>query len=285
LFQRKVEAAIRADEEIFRAMPLFAHDGARNVRYDLSSADALNHIGDGTIDYVFTDPPFGSNIFYSDMNLFQEAWLGVTTDHAQEAVIHTTGRKKLGAADRYETLLCGAFREVSRVLKPGGFMSVVFGNSNGAIWGLVQRALRDSGFDAVPIHVAILDKGQRSVKGLNSGSEGVVTVDLILTVRKPLAEEALQPALPAEAHAPDLLEIALCSLDEDRSRNPSYVYAATVREAIRRHQRVDHLHLSDVLIALRNAGYSLDIKTGLLNKPAEAKRFRLATSGAAATTA
>ena len=44
-----------------------------------------------------------------------------------------------------------------------------------------RRALRDAGFNASPVHVAILDKGQRSVKGLNSGSEGVVTVDLIVT--------------------------------------------------------------------------------------------------------
>ncbi|MGH9890743.1 MAG: hypothetical protein ACREA0_01910 [bacterium] len=156
----------------------------------------------------------------------------------------------------------------------------MFGNSNGAIWGLVQRALRDAGFDSVPVHIAILDKGQRSVKGLNSGSEGVVTVDLILTVRKPATGQASGQA-PASADAEYLLEVALCSLDEGRSQNPSYVYAATVREAIRRHQRVDHLHLGDVLIALRNAGYAIDSKTGLLSRPVSATRRLLASSGAA----
>jgi hypothetical protein len=49
-------------------------------------------------------------------------------------------------------------------------------------------------------------------------------------------------------------------------RNASHVYAAIVRDAIKRHQMVDHLHLSDVLIALRNAGYSVDRKSGLLTK-------------------
>lgn len=281
LFLRKVEAAIRADEEIFRAMPLFAHDVARNVQYDVASADALSHIADASIDYVFTDPPFGSNIFYSDMNLFQEAWLGSTTAYEREAVMHTTGKKKDGAAERYEALLRGAFREAFRVLKPARFMSVVFGNSNGAIWGLVQRALRDAGFDAVPVHIAILDKGQRSVKGLNSGSEGVVTVDLIMTVRKPGTGEVLDAKAPVQAEAANLLDAALTMLDEERSRNPSYVYAAAVREAIRRHQRVDHLHLSDVLIALRNAGYTLDGKTGLVNKPVSARRLLATADGAA----
>ncbi len=282
LFLRKVEAAIRADEELHRATPLFAHDVAGNVQYELSSADALNHLGDRTVDYVFTDPPFGSNIFYSDMNLFQEAWLGSTTQHAREAVMHTTGPRKNGAAQRYEALLQGAFGEAFRVLKPGRYMSVVFGNSNGAIWALVQRALKGAGFDAVPIHVAILDKGQRSVKGLNSGCEGVVTVDLVLTVRKPDVGEESERAASSLADAHDLLDAAVSSLDAERARNPSYVYAATVREAIRRHQRVDNLHLGDVLIALRNAGYTIDSKTGLLSRPACADRLRASSAGAAA---
>ena len=268
LFLRKVEAAIRADDEISRALPLLSKSAAQKVEYTLASADALLHLEDNSADYVFTDPPFGSNIFYSDMNLFHEAWLGKITELANEAVMHTTGRKKTVAAERYEHLLRGAFSEAHRVLKPGGLMSVVFGNSNGAIWGLVQSALRGTGFAPVPVHVAILDKGQRSVKGLNSGSESVVTVDLVLTVQKPQAKRGRKSGRLEQAEASTLLGAALAGLDEDKARNPSYVYVATVREALRQHQLVDHLHLGDVLIALRNAGYTVDRKSGLLNKPA-----------------
>lgn len=46
----------------------------------------------------------------------------------------------------------------------------------------------------------------------------------------------------------------------------SHVYAAILQDPIRRHQTVEHLHLSDVLIALRNAGYDIDRRTGLLAK-------------------
>ena len=278
LFARKVEAAIRSDEEIFRAMPLFSGDLTGQVSYEVASADALGGTEDASVDYVFTDPPFGSNIFYSDMNLFHEAWLGATTDHAHEAVIHTTGRRGSEAAGRYESLLRGAFLEAFRVLKPGRYMSVVFGNSNGAIWALMQRTLRDAGFSSVPVHVAILDKGQRSVKGLNSGSESVVTVDLVLTVRKPAAGEVPQRTELRAADARELL-LATNVLDEKKARNPSYLYAALVREAIRRHQLVDDLHLGDVLIALRNAGFILDPKSGLLSQPAAAYAVARAKRG------
>lgn len=267
LFGRKVEAALRADQELFGGggEPLFHQAKAQDVSYKLASADRLSHLKDASVDYVFTDPPFGSNIFYSDMSLFHEAWLGHTSDNESEAVVHTTGKRKNGAAERYEELLRGAFTEAFRVLKPGRHMSVVFGNSRGRIWGLVQRALRDSGFKAAPVHVAILDKGQRSVKGLNSGSEGVVTVDLILTVQKPGRAELADNARPlSNGDTATLIREAIADLSFEDARNPSYVYAHILTKAIQKHLLLDDLHLGDVLIALRQAGYAIDRKTGLL---------------------
>jgi 16S rRNA G966 N2-methylase RsmD len=266
LFERKVGASIRADEELYHKGDLFDEGSVGSpIRYTTASASDLSHLESESIDYVFTDPPFGSNIFYSDMNLFHEAWLGVTTDPTHEAVVHTTGKRKSGSAERYAALLSAAFSEGFRVLRPGGHMSVVFGNSSGNVWGLVQRALRESGFDPAPVHVSVLDKGQRSVKGLASGSEGVVTVDLVMTVRKPKQKETLAPVcLSANATPSTLIAEAIASLSIDDARNPSHVYARVLRNAIHLHLPLSDFHLSDVLIALREAGYSLDAKTGLL---------------------
>ena len=144
-------------------------------------------------------------------------------------------------------------------------MSVVFGNSNGRIWGLVQRALREAGFTAAPAHVAILDKGQRSVKGLSSGSESVVTVDLIITVQKPEAAAAAEIPQPADPSA--LIREAVTGMGRDVLESPSHLYAAILRRAIERHLLLDQLHLSDVLVALRQAGYEVDRKTGRLEGP------------------
>lgn len=47
-----------------------------------------------SIDYIFTDPPFGSNIIYSDLSILWESWLRVATDTQKEAVVHR--RKKMG---------------------------------------------------------------------------------------------------------------------------------------------------------------------------------------------
>ena len=144
-------------------------------------------------------------------------------------------------------------------------MSVVFGNSSGRIWGLVQRAMRDAGFKAAPVHVAILDKGQRSVKGLNSGSESVVTTDLVMTVQKPLGNEVANDGRALEnGDKINLITEAIHELSENEARNPSHVYARVLRKAIQKHLVLDDLHLGDVLVSLRNAGYAIDRKTGSL---------------------
>lgn len=267
LFGRKVEAVLRADQELFGGDggPLFHRAKAQDPSYELTSADRLSHLRDASVDYIFTDPPFGSNVFYSDMSLFHEAWLGRTTDNESEAVVHTTGKRKNGAAERYERLLRGAFTEAFRVLRPGRYMSVVFGNSSGTIWGLVQRALRDAGFKATPVHVAILDKGQRSVKGLNSGSESVVTVDLILTLQKPAGAESADNARPlSNGDTAALIRETVAELPVEQTRNPSYVYVHILSKALQQHRILDDLHLGDVLVALRRAGYAVDRKTGML---------------------
>jgi len=268
LFERKVRAALRAQEYRDEGRNGSTPSWSEGVNYRLASADALAHLEDASASYVFTDPPFGSNIFYSDMNLFQEAWLGDATNHAKEAVIHTGGRQKEGAAERYEALLAGAFREAYRVLRPGGHLSVVFGNSKGPIWSMVVRAIREAGFDPSPVHLALLDKGQRSVKGLASGREGVVTIDLVLTVRKPeQAEQAEREKQQQQLQFPvsrgELLRRAIATLPVGKENNPSYVYVATIKEAIAAHRHVDDLHLADILVELASRGNSIDPKTGL----------------------
>jgi 16S rRNA G966 N2-methylase RsmD len=271
LFERKVEAVLRSDDLLFGRAPLFSQDLSTRAAYHVASADKLSHLRDQSVDYVFTDPPFGSNVFYADMNLFHEAWLGRTTDDGCEAVMHTTGPRKKDSRERYERILRGAFAEAFRVLKPGRFMSVVFGNSSGAIWALVQRTLRDSGFSE-PLHIAILDKGQRSVKGLNSGSEEVVTVDLVMTVQKPTRKSLRRAVVTnAPSRLAEILARAARTLEPDHARNPSYVYAAAVREAIRLRHPLDSLHYSDVLLGLRELGFTLDAKKGLLAEPLTAE--------------
>lgn len=151
------------------------------------SATHLSAIESGSIDYVFTDPPFGSNIFYADCNLIWEAWLGRVTDLTLEAVVNRSlavgnGGKTL---QDYADLMSASMMEISRVLKPGGWATVVFHNTDGEVWSALSDAASAAGFE---FHeAASLDRKQQSHKGYKGrdGHEDVAHFDVVMNLRKP----------------------------------------------------------------------------------------------------
>ena len=52
-------------------------------------------VPDTFIDYIFTDPPFGENIYYADLNQLIEAWHRVCTNSESEAIIDQAKEKGL----------------------------------------------------------------------------------------------------------------------------------------------------------------------------------------------
>ncbi|MDR2354390.1 MAG: site-specific DNA-methyltransferase, partial [Deltaproteobacteria bacterium] len=136
-------------------------------------------------DYIFTDPPFGGNIYYSDLNFFTESWYRIFTNPETEAIIDKVKKKTL---TDYQSLLRGCFQEYYRVLKPGRFLTLVFSNSQAAVWNAIQDILREVGF--VIKNVAALDKKQRSFQSVISLT--AVKQDLVITLYKPEDEEVVQ---------------------------------------------------------------------------------------------
>jgi 16S rRNA G966 N2-methylase RsmD len=259
LFSRKVRAVSRSDEEIRGEMHRRHLPGAPTWQYRVSSATRLD-LPDGSVDYIFTDPPFGSNIFYSDMNLFQEAWLDCLTDPADEAVVDRSGTYGRRDTERYERLLTEALREAHRVLVPEGWVSLNFSNASGALWALVQRAIVNASFVLDPEHISVLDKGQRSVKGLASGFENVITADLVLSMRKAMPGEVVElDRAPQDATATAVDEAL-----EANAPTPTHVYLQVVRSFLRHHWDASDLDIGEIGAELRRRDLSVDPASGLL---------------------
>jgi DNA modification methylase len=131
-----------------------------------------------SVDYVFTDPPFGENIYYADLNFLVESWHRVTTDAKPKAIIDKFKKKAL---PEYQHLMQRCFAEYYRVLKPGRWMTVVFSNSKAAVWNAIQVALQQAGF--VVAEVTALDKVQGSYRQVTSTT--AVKQDLVISAYKP----------------------------------------------------------------------------------------------------
>ena len=142
------------------------------------SADSVSNVSYDFADYIFTDPPFGGNLMYSELNFLWESWLKVFTNNKPEAIENRTQGKGL---NDYQSLMIYCFGEYYRVLKPGHWMTVEFHNSKNSIWNAIQEALQHAGF--VIADVRTLDKQQGSFNQVTVG--GSVKQDLIISVYKP----------------------------------------------------------------------------------------------------
>ncbi|NQT87185.1 hypothetical protein HQ560_10500 [bacterium] len=208
LFQRKVADLARYYETV-------PQDG--EVRISTQSATDLSNIPDGSIDYAFSDPPFGSNIAYSELNFLWEAWLGVRTAVVDEAIVSRTQAKSV---DDYCGMMAGAFREVRRVLKRGGRFSIVFHNASAEVWRALQGAI-DAAALAVESAVTF-DKGpNQSFKQFTT--EGAVTHDLVVTCKR-----RSRGAKPRVATEEDVRVFVRTLRRGKRKLDPQRLYSATI---------------------------------------------------------
>lgn len=136
--------------------------------------DNLNN----SIDYVFIDPPFGSNLMYSELSFMWECWLKVFTNNSLEAIENKTQKKNV---DIYRSLMTQSFKEVYRLLKPGRWVTIEFSNTKSHVWNNIQTAISESGF--IVGNVSALDKKQGGINAIVGST--AVKQDLVISAYKP----------------------------------------------------------------------------------------------------
>jgi hypothetical protein len=112
-----------------------------------------------SVDYVFTDPPFGAYIPYAELNQINEHWLGKTTDRAREVIVSPSQSK--GVLE-YGAMMASVFTDIARVLKAEGLATVVFHSAHSEVWRALAQAYATAGFTVEA--TSVLDKIQASFK-------------------------------------------------------------------------------------------------------------------------
>lgn len=133
------------------------------------------------VDYIFLDPPFGSNLNYSELNFIWEGWLKCFTNIKEEAIEHKKHGKSL---DFYKNVLTDCLKESYRILKPGKWMTIEFSNTKASVWNVVQNSINHAGF--VVANVSALDKKKGSF--IAQTTPTAVKQDLVISCYKPSSE-------------------------------------------------------------------------------------------------
>ena len=200
--------------------------GKVEVHQESSCAVSLE---DCSVDYIFTDPPFGGNIPYAEVNFINEAWLGRYTDKTEEAIISPSQGKSISD---YQDLIMTALSEACRVLKTKGQATLVFHSAAANVWNSLREAYTDAGF-AVRC-AGILDKTQGSFKQVTT--TGAVKGDPLLLLEK--APEIRKDETPdVWAVAEELVRDSVLAADSNE-RTAERLYSRLIAYFLTRNQSV-----------------------------------------------
>ncbi len=107
------------------------------------NSEKLDFIKSNSIDYIFTDPPYGDSIAYFALSMFWNSWLDESVNYLDEIIYDPYRNKKY---DDYGKRLRNVYKELYRVLKDKKYLSFTFHNRNLNIWKVVMDAVIDAGF-------------------------------------------------------------------------------------------------------------------------------------------
>jgi len=120
------------------------NDGANIFIKTHNALELTEIIPHNSVDYVFTDPPYGGAVQYFELSTLWASWLKIDLNYREEITVNKQQNKDL---EYYHKMLRKSFKEIYQVLKPGKFMTVTFHSTDIKVWNSIIKAVVMVGFE------------------------------------------------------------------------------------------------------------------------------------------
>ena len=183
-FQERVENVMAAKEEVQRSIELKLKTKGWSGSFEAYADDVeeLSQKLSNSVDYIFTDPPYGGHISYLDLSVLWNNWLELTPPlSVREKEIIVGGELKLNEKN-YVERLNHSIRACVRMLKQGRWLSVVFQHWNLSYFEAILSAATEEGAELKAAVSQIGDPIWSMHKKKNK--ENVLAGEFILTFYK-----------------------------------------------------------------------------------------------------
>lgn len=160
-------------------------DGANILIETHNALELTDIIPANTVDYVFTDPPYGGAVQYFELSTLWASWLKMNLDYKDEVTVNKNQDKDF---QTYHKMLKAAFRQIYQVLKPGKYLTVTFHSTDIKVWNSIIKAVVMTGFDLEKI--IYQPPARPSAKGLLQ-PYGSAVGDYYIRFRKPETEKII----------------------------------------------------------------------------------------------
>lgn len=185
-FETKFKKLLAAKKEI---APLINNETIQNAVIKKGTATNLENIKTESIDYIYTDPPYGSKIPYLDLSVMWNSWLDLEVTEKDYELEAIEGGEHNKTAENYTDLLAQSIKEMYRVLKFNRWMSFCFSHKNPRFWHLIVETAEKEGFEYAGS--VKQNTGQASFKK-RQNPFSVLSGQLIINFKKVKTPEAIQ---------------------------------------------------------------------------------------------
>ena len=187
-FEERFKKIVRGKEESNKLIEIYNEgkefsdlDNKANILFLTRSSLDLSNIPSNSVDYIFTDPPYGDSVPYLELDYMWNSWLKFSVNFEDEIIISNSPVRNKNF-ELYDKMLKVAFREVFRVLKSGKYLTVTFHNTDIKVWKSIINAVTYGGFDLEKI--TYQPPARPSAKGLLHPYASAVG-DYYIRFRKP----------------------------------------------------------------------------------------------------
>lgn len=148
-YENRIKKAIKGKEDYLDALSGDLMTGHIQSTYQITSFDAKNlQLPDNSVDYVFTDPPYGDSVPYFEQSVIWNSWLKFEPNYQQEIVISDSNQRHKDIKS-FEDDINAAFSEIRRILKDNKHFSLTFHSLSGLEWKAVSNACVFNNFNVV----------------------------------------------------------------------------------------------------------------------------------------
>ncbi len=179
-FHERATNVIKAKAEIEQAIQMKKQTGGFFGRFEVYSKDVEDLAAElaGSVDYIFTDPPYGGHISYLDLSTLWNSWLGpMPSNDSREKELIVGGELNLSEKTYIERLRTSV-KACVRMLKKDRWLSIVFQHWNPAYFEAILSSAAESGAE---LKAAISQVGDPIWSMHKKKNSSVLAGEMILT--------------------------------------------------------------------------------------------------------
>jgi DNA modification methylase len=144
VFEQKVKRILNGKKEMRYCINEHTINNAQVIK---GTATDLHFIENESVDYIYTDPPYGKKIPYLDLSVMWNAWLDLDVSEEDYKLEAIEGGVHYKSKQSYNDLIAQSIKEMSRVLKFDRWMSFVFAHKDPEFWHLIINTAESCGFE------------------------------------------------------------------------------------------------------------------------------------------